>query len=82
MLEYYSQFQAPSKSEAIEYVTSKLIGTYSVYGVTEEDIRSIASIQFDYFGSLGSRAAWMCETSTRLTNNVEHTIQERFAIKN
>jgi hypothetical protein len=82
MLEYHSQFHAPSKPEAVEFVTSQLIKTYCEYGVTEEDIRTIASKEYDRFGSFGSLAAWMCETSRRFTNTVEHTIRERFGIKN
>ena len=79
MMDYYSAFPAPSKDAAVAYVVRELYPEFETYAICENDIRSIASAEYDAFGSLGSQAAWLTITSKLLVRNTRNRVHTLFA---
>ena len=78
MMDYYGQFPAPPKDKVIEYIVSKLEDTFSVYGISAQDIECVAKTEYDKFGPLGSQAGWMVITNTLLIENVKNALNVKF----
>ena len=77
MMDFYSEFPAPEKSAATKFIVNTLYPEYEPYGIGEQDIYTIASAEYDAFGSLGSQAAWLSITSHKLIDNVRDSINKR-----
>jgi hypothetical protein len=61
MLDYLSQFQPPSKEEAVSYVLNVL--TSEFHTIPSKEMYNLISTEYDNMGSVGSYAAWLSMTS-------------------
>ena len=80
MLDYMSSFPAPPKSAAVNYVVNQIQNDHEFERIESADIRFVAEIEYDAFGSLGSQAAWLSTTACLLTDNVRKTLRKKFAM--
>lgn len=80
MLDAASAFPAPAKPEAVDYIVETLRKEAEFDGVSTEDMRFVAKLEFDAFGKLGSLAAWLSITSHRLMENVRKALRKKFEI--
>ena len=80
MLDAMSCFPAPPKSAAVNYVVSMIHKEPEFEMFDSNDIRFVANIEYDAFGSLGSQAAWLSITSRMLMTRVRDALRKKFAI--